>query len=62
MNNETILLLLWLGLTITYPMIKKGIQEMALDLTYLIITPIGLIYRLCKNIQQFIARTWKKSS
>lgn len=62
MNNETILLLLWLCLTITYPMMKKGIQEMALDLAYLIITPIGLIYRLCKNIQQFIARTWKKSS
>lgn len=61
MNNETILLLLWLGLTITYPMIKKGIQEIALDLTYLIMTPIGLIYKLWKKIiQYYMKRPLKK--
>lgn len=56
MNNETILLLLWLGLTILYPMIKKGMQAIALDLTYLIMIPIGLIYRLWKILQYYMKK------
>lgn len=51
MNNETILLLLWLGITITYPMIKKGLQEMALDLTYIIMLPVGLILNLVRFVK-----------
>lgn len=50
MNNELILLGTWLGLVILYPMIKKGLQEMTLDITSILMIPIGLIIKCLKII------------
>lgn len=49
--------LLWLIiLMLFYKQIKSNMQEIILDLIYIIITPIGLIYRLWVIITQYLQK------
>lgn len=49
--------LLWLIiLMLCYKQIKSNMQEIILDLIYIIITPIGLIYRLWVIITQYLQK------
>lgn len=51
MNNDLLILTLWLTFILIYPYLKKGLQQIILDTTELLMIPIKLILNIVKLIR-----------
>lgn len=51
MNNDLLILTLWLTFVLIYPYLKKGLQQIILDTTELLMIPIKLILNIVKIIK-----------